>query len=130
MNQQIVDPLVRSRQRAHSDAVRAEWADVVSTLSANLGNSVVALMAGVASETVSRWSDRRRKVSPHAASERRLRDAYAIYSELVKVDAPHTVRAWFIGSNPYLGDASPAETIAAGDASTVFAAARAFRDLG
>jgi hypothetical protein len=127
---QIVDPLMRRRQVAHSEAVRAEWAEVVSTLNDHLGNSIVALMAGVTPETVSRWSDKHRKASPKPGSERKLRDAYAVFTDLVKVDSPHTVRAWFIGSNPYLGDVSPAEMIAEGDSRAVFAAARAFRDLG
>lgn len=122
--------LVRRRQVAHSEAVRAEWAEVVSTLNDHLGNSIVAMMSGVTPETVSRWSDKRRKASPKPDSERRLRDAYAVFVDLVKVDSPHTVRAWVIGSNPCLGDASPVEMIAEGDSRAVFAAARAFRDLG
>jgi hypothetical protein len=126
----VVDPLVRRRQDAHSEAVRAEWAEVVSTLNDHLGNSIVALIAGVTSETISRWSAKTRTSSPKPASERKLRDAYAIFTDLVKVDSPHTVRAWFIGSNPYLGESSPVEVIAAGESRAVFAAARAFRELG
>lgn len=126
----VVDPLVRSRQAAHSEAMRTPWSDVVATLSDHLGASIVALMAGVTAETVSRWSDSTRHANPRSDSERRLRDAYAIFKDLEKVDSPHTVRAWFIGSNPYLGESSPAEMIAAGDTRAVLASARAFRDLG
>ncbi|MDR3068557.1 MAG: hypothetical protein LBU50_03545 [Cellulomonas sp.] len=102
----------------------------MSTLNDHLGNSIVALIAGVTSETISRWSAKTRTSSPKPASERKLRDAYAIFTDLVKVDSPHTVRAWFIGSNPYLGESSPVEVIAAGESRAVFAAARAFRELG
>ena len=103
---------------------------MVSTLSTHLGNSVVAMMAGVTAETVSRWSDPQRQSSPKPASERRLRDAYAVFTDLTKVDSTHTVRAWFIGSNPYLGEQSPVEAIANDDFKSVLAAARVFRDLG
>lgn len=127
---QLIDPLVQSRQSAHGQAVRAAWAEIVSTLSTHLGNVVVAEMAGVTPETVSRWSDPGHKSAPKPASERRLRDAYAIFSDLTRVDSTHTVRAWFLGSNPYLGEASPAEQLAADDFKSVLAAARAFRDLG
>jgi len=127
---QLVDPLVQRRHLAHGQAVRTPWATVVETLSENLGNAVVAVMAGVTRETVSRWADANRKSVPNPSSERRLRDAYAIYADLVKLDSPHTVRSWFIGSNPYLGDSSPVETIAADDSKSVFAAAREFRDAG
>ena len=60
--------------------------------------------------------------------ERRVREAYTIYTDLVRVDSPHTVRAWLMGSNPLLGDDSPAEALAAGRFKAVLAAARAFRD--
>ncbi len=126
---QTVDPLIRRRQAAHSEATRAAWTDVVSTLNTHLSNSIVALMAGVTPETVSRWA-KNGKAHPNPISERKLRDAFAIYTDLVKVDSPHTVRAWFIGSNPYLGEETPAEMIAAGESPAVFAAARTFRDLG
>lgn len=127
---QSVDPLVQSRQSAHGHSVRTPWAEIVSTLSTHLGNAVVAGMAGVTAETVSRWSDPSRQSTPKQASERRLREAFAIFNDLTRIDSTHTVRAWFIGSNPYLGEASPAERIAEDDFKSVLAAARAFRDLG
>lgn len=125
-----VDPLVQSRRSAHDQATRGQWAEVVSTLSEHLGNAVVAGMAGVTAETVSRWSNPARRSAPKPESERRLRDAYAIFQDLTRVDSAHTVRAWFLGSNPYLGEASPAERILEDDFKSVLAAARAFRDLG
>ena len=124
-----IDPLVRSRGVVHGEATRRSWASVVSTLSDCLGNSIVALMADVTPETVSRCSHGQAS-NPKPDSERRLRDAYRIFNDLTKFDSPHTVRAWFIGSNPYLGESSPAELIASGDTRAVLAAARAFRDLG
>lgn len=121
------DPLVASRGEVRDPS--RSWASVVSTLSACLGDSIVALMAGVTTETVSRWSDGRAQ-SPAPDSERRLRDTSRIVEELAKRDAPSTVRAWFIGGNAYLNGTSPAERVAAGDTRAVLAAARAFRDLG
>lgn len=121
------DTLTPRRQAAHRDALRADWRAVVSTLSSNLGNGMVALIAEVSAETVSRWAAGESR-NPRPAAERRVRDAYQVYSDLVSVDSPHTVRAWFMGANPLLADESPAEAIAANRIKAVLAAARAFRD--
>jgi hypothetical protein len=45
---------------------------------------------------------------------------------LLSQDSPRTVRAWFIGLNPQLGDVSPAEAIHDGQLKEALAAARAF----
>ena len=61
-----------------------------------------------------------------SASERRLREAYAVFQLIMSAESPHTVRAWFIGLNPQLEDESPVEAIAANRFREVAAAARAF----
>lgn len=103
------------------------WPSVVDELASGLGVGMVALMAGVSRETVSRWRTAER-AHPRTESERRVREAHRVYRDLLEADSAHTVRAWFMGSNPYLGDESPAELIASGDTRAVLAAARAFRD--
>lgn len=118
--------LTRART-AHRQTVSADWRTVTKTLVDNLGAGLVALIAGVAVETVKRWTDGSSS-NPRDANERRLREAFRIYLELVSVDAPHTVRAWFMGSNPELGDESPAEALREERFKETLAAARSFRD--
>jgi hypothetical protein len=45
---------------------------------------------------------------------------------LASQDSPQTVKAWFIGLNPQLGDTSPAEAIREGRLRDALMAARAF----
>lgn len=62
--------------------------------------------------------------------EKNLRAAFQVFQLIQTVDAPHTVRAWFMGMNPQLDDVSPAEALADGDHRAVMAAARAFTTGG
>lgn len=45
------------------------------------------------------------------AGQKRLRDTYAIIELLEPVEAHSTIRAWFFGLNPVLGDRSPGVVI-------------------
>jgi len=119
-------PLIQART-AHHRTTTSDWRTVTNTLVETLGTSLVALIADVAPETVGRWS-RGASANPRAVKERRIREAFRIYLELVATDSPHTVRAWFMGANPELGDDSPAEALAADRFKEVFAAARSFQD--
>ena len=98
-------PLIQART-AHHRTTTSDWRTVTNTLVETLGTSLVALIADVAPETVGRWS-RGASANPRAVKERRIREAFRIYLELVVTDSPHTVRAWFMGANPELGDDSP-----------------------
>ena len=118
--------LTRART-AHRETATTDWRTIVNTLSENLGVGLVALIADVTVETVSRWAQGKSS-HPRESNERRLREAYRIYLELVEGDSYHTVRAWFLGSNPELGDESPAEALAHERFKETLAAARSFRD--
>jgi transcriptional regulator with XRE-family HTH domain len=122
----ISDALAPPRVRG-SYVARVPWNTVVDELAAALGVGMVALIGGVARETVSRWRSGKES-KPNASSERRVREAFRIYRDLLEVDSAHTIRAWFMGSNDYLGDESPAESLAHDEIRAVLAAARAFRD--
>lgn len=113
--------------RVHRKTIRISNADLVTSLKGNLGTPVVALIAGVDKKTVLRWIDDRAD-SMRAASEKRLRAAYQVFELLATVDAPPTIRAWFIGMNPQLEDESPSEALAEGKLREVLSAARAFVD--
>jgi hypothetical protein len=113
--------------RVHRKTIRISNADLVSSLKQNLGTQVVALIAGVDKKTVLRWIEDRADVM-RDESEKRLRAAYQVFELLATVDAPPTIRAWFIGMNPQLEDDSPAEALAEGKLREVLSAARAFVD--
>ncbi len=111
---------------SHYHTTVAEWDTVVRNLVDNLGTGIVALAAGVKPETVTRWA-RGALASPRERNERRVREAFRIYLELVEADSPHTVRAWFMGANPELGEDSPAEALSQDRFKEVLAAARSFQ---
>lgn len=61
--------------------------------------------------------------------ETRLRDAIGVARQLLDLEADSTVRAWFVGKNPLLGDRAPA-LIVAEDPDAVRRAARHFLAYG
>ncbi len=102
---------------------------IVVYLTENLGNRLVALIAGVDHRTVDRWvatADRQ----PSFAKEKTLRDAYTVFQLVLQAEAAPTVRAWFMGMNPQLDDLSPAEALSEGRNRETMAAARAFVNAG
>lgn len=108
---------------AHRSAVTQSTQDIARFLLDNLGASLTAHIAGVDRRTISRWA----QGSPaRADGEKNLRAAFQVFQLIQTVDAPHTVRAWFMGMNPQLEDISPAEALAEGLHREVMAAARAF----
>lgn len=59
---------------------------------------------------VRRWSEGEEEPSDIAAE--RLRYTFTIVNEMLEFDGIPTVRAWFLGMNPYLNDGNPALMIA------------------
>ena len=112
------------RQAAHAHAVRAQVSEVATRLQDVLGQRMTAVVAGVNdAKAVGQWARGLR--SPHPDAERRLRDAYQVVCLLLEYDAPDTVRAWFGGMNPHLGDQAPARLIGT-EPEQVLQAAQAF----
>lgn len=110
---------------AHQKAVTFEVKDIARYLQEALGQRLVAYMAGVEDpKRVGRWAQGDQ--APRGEAERRLRAAFQIFHLLVASDSEHVARAWFIGMNPQLEDASPAEVIRDGRLKDALAAARAF----
>jgi hypothetical protein len=118
----------RRRQRddqAHRNAVSDTVKDTTLFLVDLLGVRLVAHIAGVEDSTVRRWAEG--KSTPREAYERRLLATSQIAHILLEGgDASHTVRAWFIGMNPQLGDKAPADVIRADRSREALTAARAF----
>lgn len=91
-----------------------------------LSRKLTAYIAGVKdAKTVTRWAHGE-VADIRVESEQRLRTAYEIVQLLLQFDTAPTVKAWFIGMNPQLGDRSPAEAIREGRFTEALGAARAF----
>ena len=92
-----------------------------------LSRRLTAYIAGVKDgKTVARWASGEVTDIREPETEQRMRTAYEIAQLLLGDDSPRTVRAWFIGLNPQLGDVPPAEAIREGRLQDAIAAARAF----
>ena len=110
---------------AHRQSVQVDLSSIAEFLLENLGSGLVGLIAGVDPKTARRWTTGSGR-QPREGSERRLRMAYQVFGELLPVEASTTIRAWFMGMNPQLGDQAPAEAIAQERYRDVLAAARSF----
>jgi len=89
---------------SHSHAMEIPIAQVVQELVDLLGLTTVALIGGV-SETraVQQWTAGRKPQRPNV-----LRFALQLATMIASQPDGELARAWFEGSNPHLGDASPA----------------------
>lgn len=89
---------------AHAAAMSLPINQVVSRLIVLLGATTVATIGGV-SETraVTQWTDGRVPQRPHV-----LRFALQLATTIGGEGRIESVRAWFSGSNPHLGDKVPA----------------------
>jgi hypothetical protein len=111
-------------QSSHTRAIRAPISQVAARLQDVLGQRLAAVVAGVSdAKAVGQWARGTR--APHPEAERRLRDAYQVVDLLLAHDGPETIRAWFGGMNPHLGDRAPALLIET-EPEHVLQAARAF----
>ena len=120
---------VAPRQRsAHERAVGSGQNDALRALVAALGKHAVAAIFDKDVRTIERWL--KPGVQMKIDDERRLRDAFNVFSLIEEADDAYVARAWFIGMNPQLDDDSPIEQLAAGNARAVLAAARAYVNTG
>ena len=111
-------------QGVHARATRLPIAAIVGYLQGVLGQRLTACVAGAQdAEAISQWA--RGDGRPHPEAEVRLRNAFQVVELLTQCEEADTVRAWFSGMNPYLGDAAPAWVIGTQPAA-VLNAARAF----
>lgn len=113
-----------ARTSAHRKSLEISAADLVATLSDKMGNKLVAFIADRDASTISRWKNG--DIEPPEESLKPLRVAYQVFQLLESAEADATIRAWFMGMNPQLDDASPSEALKDGQLREVMAAARAF----
>jgi hypothetical protein len=111
----------------HRLATTAPVREVATLLQDVLSRRLTAFIAGVTDgKSVTRWASGEVTTIRDYEMEQRLRTSYEIAQLLLSGDSPQTVKAWFIGLNPQLGDTSPAEAIREGKLRESLAAARAF----
>jgi hypothetical protein len=105
----------------------ASVGEVTDVLKSTLTDSLTAYMAG-ASEVgvIESWAGSTAKHFPDNSVDQRLRTAYEAVLMLRGLDAPRTIRAWFTGREPRLGDQAPAQAIREGKLQDVLLAASAF----
>lgn len=110
---------------AHARAVRAEVPAMAAFLQELLGQRYTALMTGQKDpKAIGQWA--KGAHAPREEGARRLRVAYQVALLLLDQESPATVRAWFAGMNPQLGDRPPVLALARGETAQVLQAARAF----
>lgn len=119
--------------RAHDDAMRSTFPELVTKLRDILGVRLVAYIGNVKStKPVAEWAAGTRK--PGEEDRDRLLVAYQIAALLREGNEAVTVQSWFKGMNPALNDVSPARVLHQGDPSEVgpevMAAAKAFAFIG
>ncbi len=121
--------MTATRVRAGARTVRPQeftLGQITRHLIENLGPKLTAFIVERDVQTVTRWA-RDQQTPPQDEVERKLRATFDVLQLLLSAgDSRHVVRAWFVGMNPQLDDASPAESMAAGHLREVMAAARAF----
>lgn len=121
---QLVDARLH---RIHREATAAPVSEIAGVLQELLSRRLTAYIAGVGDgKTVSRWANGEVSEIRDFSQEQRIRATYEIIQLLLDSESAPTVKAWFIGLNPQLGDISPAEAIREGRLKDTFAAARAF----
>jgi hypothetical protein len=111
----------------HREATAAPVRELAGVLQQLLSRRLTAFIVGVGDgKTITRWANGEVTEIRDYSQEQRLRGTYEIAQFLLGTESAQTVKAWFIGLNPQLGDVSPAEAIREGRLRDVFAAARAF----
>lgn len=120
-----IDELREGTRQAHRKSVESSPCDMAAFLQEALGQKLVAYIVGVSDpKTVGRWA--RAKRAPGAPHEEKLRAAFYIFQVLSDVESSYTIRAWFAGLNPLLGEEAPATAIREGRLRVAVAAAKAF----
>ena len=102
--------LERAAAQALQLVTRSTWAEMASYLQQLFGQRLTAAITGVEdARTVGRWI---RGQEPQTSYRARLRDAYQVATLIELAESRETARAWFLGMNPSLNDAPPAQVIA------------------
>lgn len=101
----------------------SEFSIALEVLHEVLGPALIAIIVGRDVPTIERW--RADGDGPADTRERRrIVDTLRTVDVLLRVESRAMTRAWFMGMNPDLGDANPAELLAENHTRDVLATAR------
>lgn len=101
-------------ESAYTQATRTDIREIARRLNASLGATLVAALAGSKDPKVSyKWA-RQDGPSPRPAAVRRLQFAYAQWLAIAEAEGEAVAQMWFLGSNPWLDQATPIDAIRAG----------------
>jgi hypothetical protein len=116
--------------QTHKQALVAGPRDSARTVLDVLGGALAAYVLGVKDrKTIQRWaSGTVHGIRPEY--EATLRGVHEVIVLLLRVEAPATVRAWFLGMAPELDDMSPVRAIRVDRLPEAMDAARAFMARG
>ena len=118
------ETLSDQQRRAHARATRQGIAATAADLQELFGQRLVAVLAGVKdAKAVGRWA--RGEDVPRVQAATNLQNALHVVELLRSQEVDETIRSWFRGMNPNLGDGSPALLIR-DQPEAVIQAARAF----
>ncbi|MBS2936856.1 hypothetical protein KDN32_03750 [Nocardioides sp. J2M5] len=102
----------------HQATTRMDFPQIVAHLNTHLGPSLVALLAGVKDRKMpAKWASG--DVTPRVTAEQRVRNAHRAWMIVATAETDHIARAWFIGTNPYLGERSPVEVLRDADGTDI-----------
>lgn len=115
---------VSAMSQAHAETVRLGIHEVVRRMNSHLGATVVAALAGSKdSKSPYRWA---KDTTPQADAEERIRTSHRVWMFIADAESDHVARAWFMGSNPSLGETSPVLALREDRSREVIEAAEAF----
>jgi hypothetical protein len=95
----------RPGARAHEEATRLSFQDLVTRVTEIIGRKLTAYIAGTDDvRSVDRWIQGQ---GSYGEAEARLRFTYQVVAPLAEHDQPAVVQSWLTGINPELKDRTP-----------------------
>lgn len=125
-------PTARALREAETrrDAITLPTSQIAAWMQENLSQQLTAHLTGLKDpKMVGRWASG--KAEPKTARLWRLQEGYIAARVLTEEFGARTTRSWFMGTNPALGDTSPATLLRDSDQQsgiTIIPAARAFAE--
>jgi hypothetical protein len=113
----VTPTTARPGARAHANATKLSFQEIVAHLVEIIGRKLTAYIAGVDDvRSVDRWIQ---GSGAYGEAESRLRFAYQLVHTLSEHDRPTVVQSWLTGINPELRDRTPIRLLREGDLEAV-----------
>jgi len=96
---------------AHQQGVGLDIREITGRLTAALGPTLVAALAGSKDRNAPHEWAKVDGSAPDPEALPRLACAYETWRRVAGAEGEHVARAWFIGGNPWLGESTPVTAI-------------------